>query len=77
MNFMDIFEEQKQKLQGSNAFQAQIMRQCWNGGSFWYFQAAHSPKGLCRVFNEGLKKPMTNQLDQKSINIYIPARGPS
>ena len=40
----------------SNAFQAQIMGQCWNRGSFWYFQAAHSPKGLCRVFNEHIQR---------------------
>ena len=54
--FMNIFEEQDQKIQGSSAFQAQIMRQCWNRGSFWYFQAAHSPKGLCRVFNEHIQR---------------------
>ena len=54
--FINIFEEQEQKLQGSNAFQAQIIRQCWNRGRFWYFQAAHSPKGLCRVFNEHIQR---------------------
>lgn len=53
--FMDAFEEQEQKLQGSNASQAQIMRTCWNKGSFWYFQAVHSPKGLFQVFNEHIQ----------------------
>ncbi|KAH2907513.1 hypothetical protein KXW25_005686 [Aspergillus fumigatus] len=54
-DFMDAFEEQEQKLQGST-FQAKIMRACWNRGSFWYFQAAHSPKGLLRVFNEHIQR---------------------
>lgn len=54
--FMDAFEEQELKLQDSNAFQAQLMRTCWNRGSFWYFQAAHSPKGLLRVFNEHIQR---------------------
>lgn len=54
--FMDTFEEQERKLQGSTAFQAQIMKQCWKRGSFWYFKAAHSPKGLCRVFNEHIQR---------------------
>ncbi|PLN86910.1 kinase-like domain-containing protein [Aspergillus taichungensis] len=53
--FMDAFEEQEHKLQGST-FQAEIMRTCWNRGSFWYFQAAHSPKGLLRVFNEHIQR---------------------
>lgn len=35
---------------------AQIMRDCWKRGSFWYFQALHSPKGLLRVFNEHVQR---------------------
>ncbi|KKK21845.1 hypothetical protein ARAM_002895 [Aspergillus rambellii] len=54
--FIDIFEAQEQKIQGSKAFQAHIMRTCWNRGSFWYFQAVHSPKGLLRVFNEHIQR---------------------
>lgn len=54
--FIDTFEEQEKRLQGPNAFQAQIMRQCWGSGSFWYFQAAHSPKGLLSVFNEHIQR---------------------
>ncbi|GAB1205928.1 hypothetical protein APSETT445_004607 [Aspergillus pseudonomiae] len=53
--FIDIFEEQEKRLQGPNAVQAQIMRQCWVKGSFWYFQATHSPKGLLNVFNEHIQ----------------------
>ena len=32
------------------------MRNCWKKGSFWYFQALHSPKGLLRVFNEHIQR---------------------
>lgn len=49
--FMDALEEQELNLRTS-AFQSQIMRVCWERGNFWYFQAAHSPKVLLRVFNE-------------------------
>lgn len=54
--FMDAFEEQELKLPGSSNFQAQIMRACWERGSFWYFQATHSPKGMLRVFNEHIQR---------------------
>lgn len=42
--FINIFEEQEQKLQGSNAFQAQIIRQCWNRGRFWVLSSCTQPK---------------------------------
>ncbi|KAL1856003.1 hypothetical protein Plec18170_003870 [Paecilomyces lecythidis] len=54
--FIDAFEQQETQLQDSHTFQAQIMRECWNRGSFWYFQAMHSPKGLLRVFNEHIQR---------------------
>lgn len=31
---------------------APIIRECWETGSFWFFRAINSPKGLCRVFTE-------------------------
>ncbi|KAH8432430.1 uncharacterized protein LDX57_010066 [Aspergillus melleus] len=52
--FMNIYEEQEASLTGST-FQGQIMKECWAKGSFWYFQAIHSPKGLLRVFNEHIQ----------------------
>ncbi|GAD95327.1 hypothetical protein NFIA_044130 [Paecilomyces variotii No. 5] len=54
--FMDAFEQQETRLRDSHTFQAQIMRECWDRGSFWYFQAMHSPKGLLRVFNEHIQR---------------------
>lgn len=54
--FIDTFEEQEQKLQSPNLSQAGIIRKCWDRGSFWYFQALHSPKGLLRVFNEHIQR---------------------
>lgn len=37
-------------------YQAPIMRKCWETGSFWYFHAINSPKGMCRVFTEHIKR---------------------
>ncbi|PYH92100.1 hypothetical protein BO71DRAFT_411241 [Aspergillus ellipticus CBS 707.79] len=53
--FINAFEEQEVKLRGTTAFQAQVIKDCWERGGFWYFQAAHSPKGLLRVFNEHIQ----------------------
>ncbi|PLB45671.1 hypothetical protein P170DRAFT_457965 [Aspergillus steynii IBT 23096] len=53
--FIEIFDEQEKRLEGSNAFQVGVMKECWERGSFWYFQAVHSPKGLLRVFNEHIQ----------------------
>ncbi|KAL3479030.1 hypothetical protein BJX99DRAFT_245228 [Aspergillus californicus] len=53
--FMDVFEEQYQS-QVASISQAQIMRTCWEKGSYWYFQAVNSPKGLLRVFNEHIPR---------------------
>ncbi|KAL1971002.1 hypothetical protein VTN77DRAFT_2836 [Rasamsonia byssochlamydoides] len=50
--FINIFEEQEREMRGPKSYQAPIMRQCWDRGSFWYFQAVHSPEGLYRIFNE-------------------------
>jgi hypothetical protein len=49
--FIDAFAAQEQKLRNSVPAQAEIMRKWWEKGSFWYFQALHSPTGLLRVFN--------------------------
>jgi hypothetical protein len=56
VEFIDAFDEQEQRLRRSAPTQAEIMRECWDRGSFWYFQALHSPKGLLRVFNEHLQR---------------------
>jgi hypothetical protein len=31
------------------------MRRCWDTGSFWYFHALNSPKGLYQLFNEHIQ----------------------
>lgn len=59
--FMDVFYEQEQRdeqeqREGSDNHQSEIMRQCWKRGSFWYFQAVHSPKGMLRVFNGHIQR---------------------
>lgn len=54
--FIDCFEEQEKEKPGASVPQAAIMRECWRRGSFWYFQAVNSPKGLFRVFNEHIQR---------------------
>lgn len=54
--FMDTFEEQERGSHTSDTVQSGIMRDCWTRGSFWYFQAVHSPKGLLRVFREHIQR---------------------
>ncbi|KAJ5779744.1 hypothetical protein N7457_007464 [Penicillium paradoxum] len=54
--FLDAFKEQEKDFQAPGASQAEIMEKCWVKGSFWYFQAVQSPKGLLRVFNEHVQR---------------------
>ncbi|KAJ5971878.1 uncharacterized protein N7479_001796 [Penicillium vulpinum] len=54
--FINAFEEQEKKVRASDVSQAEIMRKFWDRGSFWYFQAVNSPKGLLRVFNEHIQR---------------------
>lgn len=54
--FINAFEEQEKSVQTSDYSQAEIMRKSWSRGSFWYFQAVNSPKGLLRVFNEHIQR---------------------
>lgn len=73
--FINAFEEQKKKLDGTHTFQTQAMRDCWHRGSFWYFQAVHSPKGLLRVFNEHIQRRFceehcTQRVFDKTVSPY-------
>lgn len=54
--FIDAFEKQEKSVQTSDVSQAEIMRKCWDRGSFWYSQAVNSPKGLFRVSNEHIQR---------------------
>jgi hypothetical protein len=57
--FITIFAEQERLTRGGDStvlFQTPIMRRCWDRGSFWYFHAVHSPKGLYRIFNEHVQR---------------------
>lgn len=53
--FINAFNDQEECVHTSDASQAEIMRKSWDRGSFWYFQAVNSPKGLLRVFNEHIQ----------------------
>ncbi|OQE43308.1 hypothetical protein PENCOP_c003G08699 [Penicillium coprophilum] len=56
---VDTFQEamtEFKEVQTSDPSQADIMRKSWERGSFWYFQAVNSLKGLLRVLNEHIQR---------------------
>jgi hypothetical protein len=53
--YLDSFEQEERQRRGPVLYQTPIMRRCWEIGSFWYFHAVNSPKGLYRLFNEHLQ----------------------
>ncbi|PYI06695.1 hypothetical protein BO78DRAFT_314953 [Aspergillus sclerotiicarbonarius CBS 121057] len=67
IEFIEALDEQEKKSQGSGFPHAQVMRKCWDRGSFWYFQAVHSPKGLLRVFNEHIQSRFCEEHCTQSI----------
>ncbi|CAG8905889.1 unnamed protein product [Penicillium egyptiacum] len=54
--FIDAFEEQEKRMDTPDASQAEIMRKCWDRGSFWCLPAVNSPKRLLRVFNQHIQR---------------------
>lgn len=54
--YLDAFEQEERDVVGEALYQTPIMKKCWETGSFWYFQAVESPKGLYRVFNEHIQR---------------------
>ncbi|KAL2068508.1 hypothetical protein VTL71DRAFT_14845 [Oculimacula yallundae] len=56
LEYIDIFEQEEKAVVGKPLQQAPMMRRCWETGTFWYFQAINSPKGLYRVFNEHIQR---------------------
>lgn len=54
--YFEAFEHEERAMIGDHLFQTPIMRECWTNGSFWYFHAINSPKGLFRVFNEHIQR---------------------
>ncbi|RAK94065.1 hypothetical protein BO79DRAFT_241647 [Aspergillus costaricaensis CBS 115574] len=66
IEYIDAFKKQEM-IQNSPISYAQVLRECWNRGSFWYFQAVHSPKGLLRVFNEHVQRRFCEEHCTQSI----------
>ncbi|OJJ69560.1 hypothetical protein ASPBRDRAFT_198212 [Aspergillus brasiliensis CBS 101740] len=66
MEYIDAFKRQEMT-RGSPISHAQVLRECWDRGSFWYFQAVHSPKGLLRVFNEHIQRRFCEEHCTQSI----------
>jgi hypothetical protein len=59
--YIDAFAAEEQQLETSiqkrhSTNQSSIIKKCWETGSFWYFQALNTPKGLFRVFNEHIQR---------------------
>lgn len=54
--YFDAFEEEEKNVVVGDLYQTPIMRRCWELGSFWYFHAINSPKGLYQVFNEHIQR---------------------
>jgi hypothetical protein len=59
--YIDAFAAEERQLETSiqkrhSTNQSSIMKKCWETGSFWYFQALNTPKGLFRVFNEHIQR---------------------
>jgi hypothetical protein len=65
--YISAFEEQEKKDKFSDFSHAQIMRRCWNKGSFWYFQAVNSPKGLLHVFREHIQRKYCEEHCRKRV----------
>lgn len=56
--FLEVFEEEEKKvlhLRGMPCYRTQLMRQGWRTGSFWYFHALKSPKGLFNLFRQHIQ----------------------
>lgn len=53
--FIDAFENKK-RCTSTDASQAEIMRNFWARGNFWYIQAVQSQKALLRMFDGHLQR---------------------
>ncbi len=56
LEYLEAFEQEERGIVGEALHQAPIIRKCWETGSFWYFHAINSPKGLCRVFTDHIQR---------------------
>lgn len=55
--FIKAYEAEESLLVGKDQplFQSALMRKCWETGSFWYFQAVNSPKGMFMIFDKHIQ----------------------
>ena len=56
--FITAFEVEENLVvdKGQPLFRSALMRKCWETGSFWYFQAVNSPKGMYTIFNQHIQR---------------------
>ncbi|KFZ24267.1 hypothetical protein V502_01259 [Pseudogymnoascus sp. VKM F-4520 (FW-2644)] len=56
--FIKAFEVEESLVvdKGQPLFRSALMRKCWEAGSFWYFQAVNSPKGMYTIFNQHIQR---------------------
>lgn len=53
--FLGLFEEEEKSfplIENSCSYRTNLMRKGWQTGSFWYFLALNSPKGLFNLFHQ-------------------------
>lgn len=56
--FVEFFEEEEKqypRLFNTCVYRTNIMRKGWKVGSFWFFQALDSPKGLFNIFRDHIQ----------------------
>lgn len=56
--FIKAFELEEALVVGKEQplFQSTLMRKCWEMGSYWYFQAVNSPKGMFTIFDKHIQR---------------------
>ncbi|OBT76714.1 hypothetical protein VF21_03925 [Pseudogymnoascus sp. 05NY08] len=56
--FMKAFEVEEALVvdKAQPLFYSALMRKCWETGSFWYFHAVGSPKGMYTLFNDHIQR---------------------
>ncbi|EGX87838.1 hypothetical protein CCM_09460 [Cordyceps militaris CM01] len=57
--YLAVYADEEYKRHGSTR-QAELQRQTWRSGGFWFFKAASIPKGMYNLFNRHIQ-PMYNE----------------
>ncbi|KAK5997833.1 hypothetical protein PT974_00196 [Cladobotryum mycophilum] len=64
--YLDVYETEEKK-HGDYALQANVKRDVWNNGGFWYFQALLIPKGMYNIFERHVQPLFNKEHSEQSI----------